>query len=577
MSYSLHKKKAGPSKQTDDPQRDDHAGDGPKPEAPSTSALPLYAGEQPVLRLSAENQATTKPPAGLPVNPPDNDLEQDADRVADQVMRTPGPSLQRACACGGGGCSECQGEQQAGQAQESVQTKSIQSVDAGQGQAAPPIVGEVLSAPGRALDSETRAFMEPRFGRNFGDVRTHTDKKAAESARAVEARAYTVGSDIAFGGDGFVPHTSAGRHLLAHELAHVVQQGKAGGPGHDASDGAQVMRDPVAKKTVVRKNATELFGSAGPPATTGITVEEFESYTRAQADWFAEPTLSAADRDFLWELLLRVTANPHLLAGVGDLKLTTARGVPAADWPPLDAFSRAADSTKQTVRVLSATAYTLPQRVTFGQTLVEVEKLIPPDVLELTVSELQLMEINTLSLLPMLDFYWKLFQPHVQMTYVPAPGERARVSAGARSTQRVGNLPLPLADRHRPQPAPLQLEHAHPPRHELEHHRPEEAGSSGDPHGARREGVPAEHAFIRRPRPQLAQPHPDARRAGLARGHHHEDSGHRQDVRTARRDGHPTSGAGDDCGPRRVSVRRVGGHRGSESHRRYGALPERES
>src|ERR1041385_5790965 len=64
---------------------------------------------------------------------------------------------------------------------------------------APPIVHEVLRSPGQPLDASTRAFMEPRFGRDFGDVRVHTDGKAAESARAVNARAYTVGNNVVFG------------------------------------------------------------------------------------------------------------------------------------------------------------------------------------------------------------------------------------------------------------------------------------------------------------------------------------------------------------------------------------------
>jgi Domain of unknown function (DUF4157) len=66
--------------------------------------------------------------------------------------------------------------------------------------------------------------MEPRFGHNFGNVRVHTGEKAAESARAVDALAYTVGRDVVFGAGRYAPGTAAGQRLLAHELAHVVQQ-----------------------------------------------------------------------------------------------------------------------------------------------------------------------------------------------------------------------------------------------------------------------------------------------------------------------------------------------------------------
>lgn len=89
--------------------------------------------------------------------------------------------------------------------------------------AAPPIVHEALRAPGRPLDPETRAFMEPRFGQDFGAVRVHTDDLAAESARAVGALAYTAGQDVVFGQGQYAPQTTQGKRLLAHELAHVVQ------------------------------------------------------------------------------------------------------------------------------------------------------------------------------------------------------------------------------------------------------------------------------------------------------------------------------------------------------------------
>jgi hypothetical protein len=89
----------------------------------------------------------------------------------------------------------------------------------------PSIVHDVLRAPGRPLDPGARAFFEPRLGVDFGRVRIHTDARAAESAQAVGARAYTVGSDVVMGAGQFAPRTPAGQRLLAHELAHVVQQG----------------------------------------------------------------------------------------------------------------------------------------------------------------------------------------------------------------------------------------------------------------------------------------------------------------------------------------------------------------
>ena len=92
---------------------------------------------------------------------------------------------------------------------------------------APPVAREVLRSPGEPLPPATRALFEPRLGHDFGNVRIHTGARAAESARAVGASAYTVGRDVVFGEGRYSPDTPAGQRLIAHELAHVVQQ--AGG------------------------------------------------------------------------------------------------------------------------------------------------------------------------------------------------------------------------------------------------------------------------------------------------------------------------------------------------------------
>jgi hypothetical protein len=80
---------------------------------------------------------------------------------------------------------------------------------------------------GRPLDASVRSFFEPRFGYVFDQVRVHTDERAAESAQAVNALAYTVGHDIVFGAGHYAPDTTEGRRLIAHELTHVVQQDPA--------------------------------------------------------------------------------------------------------------------------------------------------------------------------------------------------------------------------------------------------------------------------------------------------------------------------------------------------------------
>lgn len=135
-----------------------------------------------------------------------------------------GVMLQRKCACGGsseteGECADCKEKREA-MLQRSVGNQAAPSA----APTVPPIVHDVLRSPGQPLDAGTRAFMEPRFRQDFSQVRVHTDARAAESARAVNALAYTVGRDVVFGTGQYAPGTSEGRRLMAHELTHVVQQ-----------------------------------------------------------------------------------------------------------------------------------------------------------------------------------------------------------------------------------------------------------------------------------------------------------------------------------------------------------------
>jgi nucleoid-associated protein YgaU len=106
---------------------------------------------------------------------------------------------------------------------------------------APQLVQEVLRSPGHPLDPVTRAALEPRFGHDFNRVRIHTDEPAARSARAVEALAYTVGHHVVFASGQYAPETSQGRRLLAHELAHTLQQG----PWHGPPAGGLVIGSPT--------------------------------------------------------------------------------------------------------------------------------------------------------------------------------------------------------------------------------------------------------------------------------------------------------------------------------------------
>ncbi|HYN19695.1 MAG TPA: DUF4157 domain-containing protein, partial [Thermoanaerobaculia bacterium] len=133
-----------------------------------------------------------------------------AKESAPSVASAPTNLAQRKCACSGtsglgGECTECQEKR-----------LNLQRKPAGPGRtlAVPPLVDEVLASPGRPLDEETRTFMESRFGFDFSRVQVHADGRAADSARAVNALAFTVGRDVVFGSEQYAPHTKEGRRLL---------------------------------------------------------------------------------------------------------------------------------------------------------------------------------------------------------------------------------------------------------------------------------------------------------------------------------------------------------------------------
>jgi hypothetical protein len=165
-------------------------------------------------------------------------LEAEADAMAERVMRGQNASAQRSapaavnrkCSCDGSGksCPACDEEKK------KLQRKAV---DASGPMEAPAIVHDALRSPGQPLDSATRAFFEPRFGYDFSHVRLHTDKEAAAAAAAVNARAFTVGRDIAFASGEYTPGWEQGLSLLAHELCHVIQQ-SAAGPERIAKDTA---------------------------------------------------------------------------------------------------------------------------------------------------------------------------------------------------------------------------------------------------------------------------------------------------------------------------------------------------
>jgi len=176
-------------------------------------------GVQPLSRFPASS-ASGHHQVNLKISAAGDPLELEADRAADQVMNMPAAPptslLAAVPAQLSRKCSACEEE-------ERLQRKPIRAVENSTTEA-PSIVHDLLRRPGESLNAPSRAYFEPRFGHDFSQVRIHADEEAAESARSVNAQAYTVGQHVVFGAGFYAPHTSAGSRLLAHELAHVVQQ-----------------------------------------------------------------------------------------------------------------------------------------------------------------------------------------------------------------------------------------------------------------------------------------------------------------------------------------------------------------
>jgi len=237
--------------------------------SPAFSQIPI-ASPAPA---AATPPSTAQPSPNLPplplqrklaVGEANDPLEREADLVADQVLRMPDSSvipssagaatntLQRKCSCGGT-CESCKEESK--KKLQRVPTHAVPEFHE-----APPIVNDVLNSPGRALDTSARSYFEGRFGRDFSRVRIHTGPQAAESASAVNAKAFTVGQHIVFGDASSDLHSDSGKHLWAHELSHVVQQ------GYTAASSAAKSGDSARMGTQAESATADLKLSSPPPS-----------------------------------------------------------------------------------------------------------------------------------------------------------------------------------------------------------------------------------------------------------------------------------------------------------------------
>jgi hypothetical protein len=236
-------------------QRTNAANESPAPRLRGVAKAPFLGNQAQLRRLQAK----------LTIGAVNDPLEHEADAVADIVMRMPDPALSMRAAPlqVSRKCAACEEE-------EKLRPKRAEGREAG-GEA-PESVGEVLRSQGTPLGPQIRGFFEPRFGADFSAVRVHDDSKAAASARSVGAEAYAVGSHLVFGAGRFQPGAGEGRKLIAHELAHTVQQ-----------DGA----NPLLRRAPCGQCAAASAGKPGikgDPSSFGTDVEKLIEERRKQLD-----------------------------------------------------------------------------------------------------------------------------------------------------------------------------------------------------------------------------------------------------------------------------------------------------
>jgi hypothetical protein len=147
-------------------------------------------------------------------------------------------------------------------------------------------VHEVISGGGRPLEPEVRGEMEGRLGHDFSDVRVHDDGAAHESAKAVNAHAYTVGSNVVFQRDKYDPGSDAGKVMLAHELTHVVQQRSGPVDGSSAPGGIKVS-DPSDR--FEREAASTAERAMAAPAPAPVPVAASAAPVQRDVDEAAAP------------------------------------------------------------------------------------------------------------------------------------------------------------------------------------------------------------------------------------------------------------------------------------------------
>ena len=303
--------------------------------------------------------------------------------------------------------------------------------------------GPAPASGGQRLPTEVRARMEALLGVDLSAVRIHV----GPDAERVDAIAFARGADLYFAPGQYDPWSERGVALLAHELAHVVQQaaGRAA-----PRDGAALADDPslereadelgaraahpdatprapislaplratgdvVQRKPTVnpvataRLNKLALLGD-GTPGNPGLTCGDLETYVARQADWFTDPSLTQPDRDMVWKVLLLLHEGPQFSAALRNLRVAEIAGLAAPDMAKLRAYASCFDTTAQTTQQ-NAPAATMTRALQLGQAVSDIALFVPAAVMRVVITDAALTFLVDNAKIPELMKYFTDFSP----------------------------------------------------------------------------------------------------------------------------------------------------------------------
>lgn len=254
-------------------------------------------------------------------------LEWESDRAVDQVMAMPTNRNMSLAA----------------QSNKRLTNQTFDRIDT-----APAIVDQVLASSGRPMQPKLRQDMEQRFGHDFSSVRVHTDTQASNSARAINAQAYTVGRDVVFGQGNYSSQTNTGRKLLAHELTHVVQQQGIKGPDNQtkitvsqSTDATELEADVIANQVVSgeaqrESNKINQFEAGQNSDLKPVNVKQSISSTQLSGKWIVDDPSTvqvsggAKNENLLKDAFSDICNTTRLVSRGGNkrLELTSATSAP---------------------------------------------------------------------------------------------------------------------------------------------------------------------------------------------------------------------------------------------------------